>query len=295
MIRIGVIRGGTGPEYSYSLETGRELLSTITDTMSDSHRAVDIMVTRDGVLHIKGREVDVGDIISAVDVLLPVLASRHHAGQFSLSEIRLPVLTPNIVHPVISERALSVSDLARHPDFESAEKIASHVATLLPPPWIIRIPGQSLPYKTVQTRSALVETFRNHFSHIISGTIESLAFGEDIAVLLTDHFRDEHPYAFPPVILGSYSFSGLMLSKPRILRGHEAEELIEQAKNVYASLGLRHVASIHFTRAKDGMHLGAIESNPLLHPLRYMPTVLEAVGSHMPEFIKHAVGLAKKR
>jgi hypothetical protein len=295
MIRIGVIRGGTGPEYSYSLEAGRELLSIITETLKDSHRAVDIVVTRDGLWHIKGREVDVGDVISATDILIPLLASRHHAGQFSLSEIRLPVLTPNIVHPVVNERALSVADLARHPDFENTEKIVSHVATVLPPPWLIRIPGQSLPYQTITTREKLANVFSQNFSKILSGTIESLAFGEDIAVLVSDNFRGEHPYAFPPVVLGTYGFSGFTLSKPRILRGTQAEELIEQAKNVYLSLGLRHLASIHFTRAKDGMHLGAVEANPLLHPLRYMPIALEAVGSHMPEFLKHIVGLTQKK
>jgi hypothetical protein len=295
MIRIGVIRGGTGPEYAYSLEAGSELLSTISEQLSDSHRGVDIVVTRDGTWHIKGREVHIGDVIAAVDVLFPLVAKREHAGMFSLSEFQLPVIAPAIAHPRVSEKVLSLSDLALHPETDSPEKMASKIALTLPPPWLIRIPGQSLPYQTITTRESLLQTLNTNFSKIISGTVESLAFGEDVAVLVSDHFRGEHPYAFPPVVLGSYSFSGFTFSKPRILRGSEAEELIEQAKNVYLTLGLRHMASIHFTRAKDGMHLGAVESNPLLHPLRYMPVVLEAVGSHMPEFIKHAVGLAKKR
>jgi hypothetical protein len=293
MIRIGVIRGGTGPEYNYSLEAGSEMLSVIAADLQNSHRGVDILVTRDGMWHIRGRVVDAGDVVQQTDVLFPLISAPQHAGIFSLTEFGLPCVAPVAPQFHSFSQSKSIAELFRHPESNSPLAVAGAIARDLPPPWLIRIPGQSLPYKTVKTREELAQVLFNDFAKIIGGTIESLAFGEDIAVLVTDNFRGEQPYAFPPVVLGTYSFSGYMLTKPRLLGGSDAVKVTARAKEIYQALNLKHLTSIHFTRSKNDIHVGAVESNPLLHPLRYMPVALEAVGSKMSEFLKHTIGLVK--
>ncbi len=293
MIRVGIIRGGTGPEYFHSLEAGSYVLNLVQNDLAHSHQGIDILITRDGVWHIRGKEVNAGDIVSSVDVLLSLLSAPQHTGLFSFSEIGLPVVSGVMPHFHQTPKTILIADLMRNPEVTSIENMAGIVSQKLPPPWLIRLPGQSLPFKTVKTREELARLFALHFQKVSGGTIESLAFGEDIAVLVTDTFRGEHPYAFPPVVLGSYSFSGYTFVKPRLLGGVDAREITARAKELYITLGLKHLTSIHFTRAKDGIHVGAIESNPLLHPLRYMPIALEAVGSKMPEFLKHAIDLVK--
>lgn len=295
MIRIGIIRGGTGAEYYDSLSSGGEMISFIRRELSDSHTPVDVLITRDGVWHIAGKQVDAGMIASQLDYLFPFITTPAHSGIFSLHEVGVPVVNPLEVHSAaLHSKQYKLQEIFSHTDVTNSVSAAKEIHNRISPPWLIRIPGQSLPYKTITTLPDLIATFENNFSKIIKGTIESVAFGEDVVVLVTDTFRNEHPYVFPPLILGSYGFSGFLLSSPRLLKGKYVSDIVSRAKETYQKLGLRHSAGIHFTHTKTGFHLASIEANPFLHPLKYVSVALESVGSGVKEFFKHLVGESKK-
>jgi len=66
MQRIGILRGGVSPEYDISLKTGANVQRALHDAGLE---AVDMLLDKDGVLHIKGIPTDLESAKSQVDVV----------------------------------------------------------------------------------------------------------------------------------------------------------------------------------------------------------------------------------
>ena len=66
MIRVGVLRGGTGNQYEQSLATGAYVLK---HQPKDTYEVSDIFLDRDGVWHFNGAPLDYEKLMRRVDVI----------------------------------------------------------------------------------------------------------------------------------------------------------------------------------------------------------------------------------
>ena len=128
-----------------------------------------------------------------------------------------------------------------------------------------------------------------------------------------DGFRGEEIYALPPIEIShnrdffdyasKYSSPdakderGHTIAAEEIVPGHFSDadkaELIRLAREVHAALGLRHYSRTDFiVSPRRGVYVLEVNTLPGLTEASLVPKALEAVGSNMPEFVDHIIGLA---
>jgi len=74
MLKVGVIRGGISSKYQDSLETGKNILFHLRqDKFKDKYKAVDILIDRNGLWHLKGLPTNMEKIFHSVDVIFNAL------------------------------------------------------------------------------------------------------------------------------------------------------------------------------------------------------------------------------
>ena len=95
MIRVGVVRGGVSREYDLSLKTGGSVLQILREHFPSSYKAIDILITKDGIWHIAGRPISSDELVSSVDVVWNGLHGEYGedgALQAQLEALNIPTL-----------------------------------------------------------------------------------------------------------------------------------------------------------------------------------------------------------
>jgi D-alanine-D-alanine ligase len=143
--------------------------------------------------------------------------------------------------------------------------------------------------------------------------IEEFISGVEATVGVIDGFRGEEIYALPPIEIrhsrdffdyaAKYSSPdakdgrGRSVAAEEIVPGRfsdaEKAELIRLAREVHAALGLRHYSRTDFiVSPRRGVYVLEVNTLPGLTEASLMPKALLSVGSSLPEFIDHIIGLA---
>src|SRR6266568_724181 len=66
--RVGVLRGGAGREYLYSLQRGGDIISHITENLGDEYKTFDILIDKNHIWHFNGIPIVPGDLVNKIDV-----------------------------------------------------------------------------------------------------------------------------------------------------------------------------------------------------------------------------------
>ena len=74
MKKIGIIRGGMSDEYDISLKTGGRVIAALRNAGLEP---VDMLVTKDGVFHVNGKETDIERIPEFADGVFIALHGKH--------------------------------------------------------------------------------------------------------------------------------------------------------------------------------------------------------------------------
>src|SRR5262245_882611 len=87
--RVGILRGGTGENYSSSLIEGGDIISHITQNLAEKYKTVDILIDRDGVWHLNGLPIVPAEVAHKVDVVWNVAhpESRTIVQNFSIPQV----------------------------------------------------------------------------------------------------------------------------------------------------------------------------------------------------------------
>lgn len=143
--------------------------------------------------------------------------------------------------------------------------------------------------------------------------IEEFIAGREATVGVIDHFRGERFYALPAVEIrhgreffdyeAKYSdvhavdTAGKRIAAEEIVPGHfsvkEKAELEQLARDIHAALGLRHYSRSDFiVSPRRGIYALEVNTLPGLTTASLIPKALAAVGSSLPDFLDHIIGLA---
>jgi D-alanine-D-alanine ligase len=321
--RIGVIRGGVSPEYTFSLETGQCVLDSLRDTHS---KVEDIFIDKNGEWHLKGKSLPPFRILAHCDIIYNALHGCTHsildtfrtierygveytgttsistALAFSHSGPRLSLKKRNIKH--IPYRILKKENA-------NEERLRSIFESMLGP-FIVRPAHHTKKYGI-----SLVETFEDllyavFYAYTYSDTIviEQFMEGKEINVIIVDNFRDEKNYIFHPIeIQKEYAFFKDEREEdsfdnenerkkyiiPATLSSSQKKTLYEYAKNIYNDLSLRDYAQIDFILRKDGTYLLNVHPHPFLGEKTFFSTLCESTGVEKSYFFDHIISQADKR
>ena len=310
MIRVGVIRGGVSDEYDASLATGAAVLSALREHFPATYHAVDVLITRDGVWHIAGRPITTSHLKDSVDVVFNALHGSYGEDgqvQSQLESLGIPYTGSGPVASSLGFNKNLLKDISRKNNITTPSEliIPDHrkFPTILPevyfkeasqdvflkfsPPWIVAPIGAyaRAGFSVAKTREELVNAIRTASLYSGDVIVEEYIYGKTASVFVTDNFRNKEVYTFLPAERSPSN--GTFLP-------HQKEALERIARDMYRHLGLRHYAQMDFVVTPKHVFFSDVRTLPSMVADSHAVRSIEAVGSHLHEFVDHVLKLALK-
>lgn len=311
MKRIGILRGGISPEYDISLKTGGAVQQALHEA---GFEAIDMLLDKEGVLHIKGVPADLNKAQVSVDHIWNALHGEFgEDGQIQklLDGYNIPYTGSGVVasalaynKKVAKEHAESLgiktpqSLLIMPEGTESVSEMTARIYKTMAPPWVIKplSGGSSVHTFFAFTPLELSQIVEESVSHGQPFLVEQYISGTEVAVGVIDKFRNKKEYVLPVVDIESPS-RGVLSNEIRKndsysrgssrLRADEREQLSELAQKLHRSLGAKDYSQSEFIIDRFGkVWFLETDTHPALHPEAPFYKALQAVGATLTEFVK---------
>jgi D-alanine-D-alanine ligase len=328
-LRVGVLRGGTSPEYDVSLKTGGAVLKHLP---AEKYTPMDVLITKDGQWHINGRPADLPKISRNVDVIFNALHGTYgEDGKVSalLEHFSIPYTGSKALPSSIGmNKALAKEffakagiktpaggvvrnnlDLHGFEEKEERERavreVAFEILRTITPPWIVKpiSGGSSVGISIVASYPNLVQILLSAAESGNDVLLEEFIRGKEATCGVIDSFRGRETYSLLPVEIRPAS--GRTFFDYEAKYGGETEEIVpgnfsrEESAEIqrlavlaHKSLGLRHYSRSDFIVAPRGIYILETNTLPGLTESSLLPKSLHAVGSSLPEFLDHVITLA---
>lgn len=310
MKRVGILRGGVSPEYHISLKTGASVQKALVDA---GFEAIDMLLDKDGVLHIKGIPADMDAVQSQIDHVWNALHGTfgedggiqqlldQYGVPYTGSETATAAMTFN--KQIAKEHAQSLgiktpqSLLIMPQGEESVAEMTGRIYKTMAPPWVIKPlrGGSSVKTFFAFTPLELAQIVEEAVSDTQPFLVEQYIAGTEVAVGVIDHFRNKEQYVLPVVDIASPSRGILdheMRQEPHStfpsrLRPHEREAVSTLAQKLHQSLGAKGYSQSEFIIDRFGsIWFIETDTHPALHTHAPFYKALEAVGATLTEFVK---------
>lgn len=317
---VGVLRGGTSSEYDLSLKTGAAMLAALPEEIYETR---DIFIDRNGFWHLRGVPAEPPRILAQVDVVLNGLHGgvgedgtvqriiEQHGARFAGSRAAASALSNNKTRTNEAARAAgiptprSIAFSVRN-DMTTAE-MARAVFAAFGPPYVVKPPleGASLGILVAETVIGLPDALGETLDRFGSALVQEFIRGEDVRVGVIEGFRGEAIYALPPAHMlkpegkrfvdSAARRDGLVRHVvPSNFSDAEKRALENAARAAHRALGLSHYSRSDFILSRGKVYLLEVTGLPGLYEGASFRLMLEAVGSSVPEFLEHAIALARK-
>lgn len=310
MKRIGIIRGGVSPEYHISLKTGAAVQQALIDA---GFEAIDMLLDKEGVLHIKGIPVDMERVQSQVDHVWNALHGtfgedgglQQLLDQYGISYTGSGTATAAMAFnkDIAKQHAQSLgintpqSLLVIPTGEESVSEISGRIYRTMAPPWVVKPlrGGSSIKTFFAFTPLELAQMVEESVSEQQPFLVEQYISGTEVAVGVIDQFRNKEQYVLPVVEVRSPS-RGVLTHEARYedhsqfpsrLRPHEREAVSMLAQQLHTSLGAKDYSQSEFIVDRFGkIWFIETDTQPALHAHAPFYKALEAVGATLTEFVQ---------
>lgn len=312
MQRIGILRGGVSPEYHLSLQTGAVVQRALADA---GFEAIDMLLDKEGVLHIKGIPADLEKAQHSVDMIWNALHGsfgedgqvQRLLDQYGISYTGAggvaSALAFNKERAKEQARALGIktpqSMLIMPEGGESVSEITRRIYETMAPPWVVKpLSGGA----SVQTYFALTPLELSQFvDHCVQAKEPFLAeqyiFGTEAAVGVINSFRNQDEYVLPAIEIKRPT-RGILEHDVRksgdpyaqvagTLRPADRERIAQFAKKLHSAFGASDYSQSEFIVDRSGTPwFIEFDTHPHLTPQSPFLVALESVGATLQEFVK---------
>jgi D-alanine-D-alanine ligase len=329
MIRVGVIRGGISDEYGISLKTGGNILSNIRNSyLKDKYLPYDIFIDKNGIWHLNGIPVSIGELCEKIDVAFNALHGSYGEDgkiQRELEYYNIPFTgSDSTVSNIGYNKSLSkkvfesiglktpkhmlfsayLEDLDGPKNFYAIKK-AKEVIKNIPPPWIVKpvCGGSSMGVFVCKDFVDLVRAFENGVNQKTSVIVEELIAGREASVVTIENLRDNDIYTCPPVEIripkekSFFDFDSKYIKVsekvcPANFSFEEKKELERLARIIHLNMNISHYSNHDFIiHPQKGIYVLEVNTLPGLTEHSILPKALLSVGLDLPEFIDHIINL----
>ena len=316
---VGVLRGGTSSEYDLSLKTGAVMLASLPEDRFDAR---DIFIDKRGIWHLRGLPMSSARALQQVDVVLnalhggmgedgtlqrfldttgiPYAGSGASGAAASLNKIRAHEILEAAGIRMPSFVAFSIDD-----DMDTAQ-MARAVFAAFGPPYVVKPPreGASAGIRIADGLIDLPDVIGDVLDAYGAALVEQFIRGEHVSTGVIQDFRNEPLYVLPP----SYQElpAGVRLIESRHHRTESLEHVVPShftheekqaiadiARKAHQALGMEHFSRADLVKTPRTTYLLEVNSIPGLYEGSSFPPMLESVGSSVPEFLEHAIRLAR--
>lgn len=315
-LRIGVLRGGPSPEYDVSLKSGGKVL----EILSETHRPLDIFISRDGVWHMNGLPRKPERVLSHVDVVFNALHGAYGEDgkvQQILDYHAIPFTGAGTLASAMGMNKIFSKELFKKygiktPDYEIIEANKSikekieNVCDKFVMPVVVKpsTAGSSVGVVIAYTFLEIMEAVLKAFRYSDTVLIEEYIKGKEATCGVIEDFRGEDLYALLPVEIrpkvssffdyqSKYDNNATEEICPGRFFEDEKSMIEKYAKEAHKALGLRHYSRSDFIVTSRGK-VYILETNTLpgMTENSLLPKSLKAVGVPLKDFIHHILKLA---
>lgn len=319
--RVGVLRGGVGPEYNISLETGSYVLAHIS---RDKYRAIDILIDRDGVWHQNGVPLAPEHLSEHVDVIFNCLHGVDGEDgriQKFLESKNIPFVGSDTLSSALTgnktaakERLKSIGyktpryvvlqDLGQFTD--ETEKLnhirrkAMEVFKKLGGSWIVKpILGSASTHTYLVTTFSELISILHHLSDLFNEIlIEEYVEGKEVVSAILEGYRDNSHYAMPPHEVSLREDLPKVGPKPMGLHrvyvvgkdSSQKKRIEDMTREIHREFGMSDFSLVEYIISpKDEIYVIEVDSVPILGRGMPVHSLLESVGISEAEFIDHLI------
>lgn len=285
MLRIGILRGGKN-NHELSLKNGAEMLRLL-----GHHHVRDIYVDRHGTWHIQGLPVQPHDAVRGLDLVYNSLHAFHPEIHNVLDMHDVPHTSPSgmsmatLHHRSLAKKAFTVNEI-KTPLYREVP-VGTDVYALFrsfPMPAIVKYfdrPDTEVVY-TIEDLERLINKEPVLLEEYIPGI--------KVHVVTIPGFRDESLYVLPPVEIHPDRHVA-----PSAFAHSIKEKLISIARKIHDVFSLKHYSGADFVvHPKRGIYLIRVHTTPDVREGSPLDSALRSVGSSIPQFVEHIVGVSIK-
>ncbi len=313
MQRIGILRGGIGDEYFMSLESGARIMQAL---QAEGYQTVDMLVDREGVLHIKGLPASIADAQAHVDMVWNTLhGALGESGRvqelldeagvcYSGSCADAAAIAHDKLRAKGKARALGIKTpeavFVMPEGTESISEVTQNIYKKMAPPWVLKplTGGSSVRTYFAFTPLELAQFVDECISHGQPFIVEQYIYGREAAVGVIEGFRGQEIYTLPVVEIKR---DKILTHDDRTQDDHavvtggltadERERLSRFAKDMHQAIGARDYSQSEFIVDKYGK-IWYLETDTIPHVQEHHPFVkaLKHVGGSLGEFVRSVIG-----
>jgi D-alanine--D-alanine ligase len=320
-IRVGVLRGGVGPEYNVSLETGSYVLSHIP---RHKYQAIDILVDHDGVWHKNGIPFQPHDLADYVDVVFNALHGADGEDgriQKFLESLNIPFVGSDSLPAALTGNKLATKERLRSIGYQTPKYTVLHdlskfsdgieklnhirrkameVFQKMRGPWIVKpILGSASTHTYLVTTFSelisLLDFLSDTFSEIL---VEEYIQGKEVVSAILDGYRNESHYAMP--VHEVVQRHDVPQAGPRPMGLHrvyvvgkdgtQKKKIEDMTRDIHAEFGMQDFSLVEYIiTPKEEIYVLEVDSVPILSRDMPMHSMLESVGISEAEFIDHLI------
>jgi len=319
--RVGVFRGGPSTEHVVSMKSGAAVLNALRNELDHRYEAVDVFVGRDGSWNIGDKPIDPAHAQHFFDVVFNALHGAYGEDgklQSALEAHGIPFTGSGSLasavgmNKILTKQAYKNEGIKTpywkevlsddvHDDAEAAAK--DLFATFLLPGVVKPTSsGSSAGVTIIRSCDDIAPALITAAKHGHSILVEEFIPGQEATCGVVEGFRGQELYALPVVEIrpknAFFDFEAKYAGKsdeivPATYPEKIKKAIEELAVKAHRALGLRHYSRTDFIiHPRRGIYVLETNTLPGMTDESLMPKSLRAVGSSLPEFVDHILGLA---
>jgi D-alanine-D-alanine ligase len=317
-IRVGVVRGGISPEYSVSLKTGATVLGILRSELSDRYEAIDVLIDREGIWHVRGMPVEPETLGEYIDVVWNALHGEYgEDGMLDsiLESLRIPSTTRfQFLGDVISNKHKTKELLKTlgldTPNHEIVRKDladinneylvseAKKIFTKISPPWVVKplVGGSSIDLRLARTFDELLLALYDGLALYDDLLVEEYIRGREIVAGVIPGFRNELQYQLLPLEIHKKESvlshavrcdGGLCFLDTYNLHPLEKSEIHDMVQSLAEILDHTHPFTIDMIVTPKKIVVLEVDGVPALGENTPLFSMLEKVGCSPKQFVEH--------
>lgn len=317
-LRVGVMRGGLGPEYYVSLQTGGSVLASLSREKYEPH---DILITHAGEWHLDGVPTTPAKVAQSMDVIFNALHGEFGEDgkvQRVLDLFKVPYtgstavpsavgMNKDLAKKYFSAMGINVPKGIVVTRGDEVGEVVARVGEEIRAPYVVKplTGGSSIGLSFAKDTEEMVKGVERALAYAEKAIIEEYVRGREVTLGVVDSASNAGSYATPPleILLPEgklFDYDQKYRNPthpigPARMRDDERSALEDAALRAHAHLGARHYARYDFILSDEGPYLLEVNTLPALTQDSLLSKSLALHGLEMPEFVDYVIGLALQK
>ncbi len=315
-----MLRGGPSSEYDVSLKTGAGVIATL---LNEAVCVRDITITKKGEWVVGGYVKTPDQALQGVDVVFIALHGAYGEDgtvQRILERLGIPYTGSGPYASALAMNKALTKDFLKPYGVKmpqhmklSRDAVADlrqstlNITNMFGPEYVIKpvSGGSSIDTRMVAGHSELLRALEDIFERVETVLVEERIRGREATVGVLERYRNDAHYVMPVIEIVPPAKSEFFSADvkytgeteeicPGRFSESERQALLDSARHVHRTMGLRHYSRADYMVAPDGIYFLEVNTLPGLTSESLFPKAIEAVGGSYRELVTHLLKLALK-